>query len=157
MPKFGENRVSFIHVPRPSKIPAFTVSFPHFQKLSTSSQGGTSTLRGQGGSDLASSLEAKFGAMWPNKRKNLGKSVNTRGKNWGYTRTREDLIRIHNLTTQILGSYLKFKGKIWGSHYLYFRRQNLGSDTNFRGKIWGGSPWPLNVEVPPGILIYSLV
>ena len=25
-----------------------------------------------GGSDLASSLEAKFGAMWPNKRKILG-------------------------------------------------------------------------------------
>ena len=45
-------------------------------------QGGTSILGSRGGLDLASSLEAKFGVRSPNKRKNLGSSGTTIGKNW---------------------------------------------------------------------------
>ena len=44
--------------------------------------GGTSISRGLRGLGLASSLEAKFGVRSPNKRKNLGSSGTTRGKNW---------------------------------------------------------------------------
>ena len=85
------------------------------------------------GLDLASSLEEKFGIRLPNKMKNLGSSGTTRGKNLDIVPVKENLIffvqmlhvllmlqentlfmRIHRCTTQILGSYLKFKGQNFG-------------------------------------------
>ena len=59
----------------------------------------------------------------PNKRQNLGSSVTTTRKSWG--------------KVPILGSYLQFRGQIWGVCHLYFWRQNMGSNKNFRGKFWG--------------------
>ena len=81
--------------------------------------------------DLASSLEAKFGVRSLNKRKSLGRSGTTRGKKWDITRDRESYIICLDVTlnltreynadenswrssTQILGSYLKFKGQSLG-------------------------------------------
>ena len=59
-------------------------------------------IKRSGGLALASSLEAKFEARSPKRKKNLGSSGTTRGKN---------LDRI-----PILGSCLKYsKGKIWGT------------------------------------------
>ena len=39
-------------------------------------------IKRSGGLDLASSLEVKFGAISPDRRKNLGSSGATGGKNW---------------------------------------------------------------------------
>ena len=41
---------------------------------------------------MASRLEEKFGVKSPNKRKNLGSSGTTRGKNWDIIPGRENLI-----------------------------------------------------------------
>ena len=75
-----------------------------------------------------------------NKKKNLGSSVTTRCKSWG--------------KVPILGSYLKFRGKIWGICHLYFWRQNLGLQQEFQRQILGPSPptfWygstPLGLEL----------
>ena len=94
------------------------------------------------GLDLASTLEAKFGATSPNKKKNLVGCGTTRGKNW-------DRILGKGSITSILGSYLK--GKIWGTCHLYFWRQNFGALARISEAKFGTKPSrPLNNEVNPG-------
>ena len=106
-------------------------------------QGGTSMSGGRGGGgglDLASSLEAKFGA------RNLGTSVTTRCKNW----ERITILGAFGVISEIQRAkfgvsvtYI-FGGRIWGS------------DMNFRGKIWGQAPpRPPYMEVTPLGMIRS--
>ena len=60
------------------------------------------------------------------------------------------LVSVFNTTTQILGSYLKFKGQNLGYLSPIILKANFGarSDTNFRGKFWGQVPRPPDMEVP---------
>ena len=112
------------------------------------SRGDTSILGGRGGgSDLTSSLEAKFGARSagpssPNTRKSLGSSVTTRCKSWE--------------KIPILGSNLKFRGQNLGCLSPIFveakfgarsagpsspnTRKSLGSSVTTRCKSWEKIP-----------------
>ena len=81
---------------------------------------------GGGGLDLTSSLEAKFGAISPNKRKNLGSSVTTRRK--------------RSKKVPILGSYLKFRGQNLGYLSLIFLEAKFGAPTRISEANFGAKP-----------------
>ena len=85
---------------------------------------------GGGGLNLASSLEAKFGARF-------SQIHQIRGKIWGVLLLQDAKIGKESQFWRHLGLYLKFKGQ--NLEYLspIFGGKIWGSDMNFRGKIWG--------------------
>ena len=87
---------------------------------------------GGGGLDLTSSLEAKFGVR-------SGQVHQIRGKIWEVLLPQDTKVG----KNPILGSYLKFRGQIWGICHLYFWRQKLGLQQEFQRQILGPSPPPI--------------
>ena len=104
--------------------------------------GGTFISGGRGGLDLASSLEAKFGARF-------SQVHQIRGKIWGVLSLQDAKFGKESQFWGHLGLYLKFKGKIWGIYHLYFWRQNLGLRHEFQRQNLGPSP------PPPDLLIWK--
>ena len=113
--------------------------------------------RGRGGLDLSSSLEAKFRVRSPNKRNNLGSSGTTRGKNWDIIPGKRILFICLDVTlnvtreytahensqistTQILGSYLKFKGQNLGYLSSIFLEVKFGALTRISEADFGAKP-----------------
>ena len=100
-------------------------------------QGGTSISGGWGGGggglDLASSLEAKFGARF-------SQVHQIRGKIWGVLSLQDAKIGKESKFWGHLRLYLNSKGKIWGICHLYFWRQNLGLPHEFQRQNLGPSP-----------------
>ena len=80
---------------------------------------------GGGGLDLASSLEAKFGARF-------SQVHQIRGKIWGVLLLQHEKIGKESQFGGHLGLYLKFKGQNLGICHLYFWRQNLGLRHEFQ-------------------------
>ena len=99
------------------------------------SQGGYFHIKRLGGGlDLASSLEAKFGARF-------SQVHQIRGKIWGVLLLQDAKIGKERAKFGVSVTYI-FGGKIWGS------------DMNFRGKIWGQAlPTPLYGSTPSGAYI----
>ena len=90
-----------------------------------------------GGLDLASSLEARFGARSPNKRKNLGNSCATRGKNL-------DRISDFGVISEIQGA--KFRVVVTYILEAKFGALTQISETNFGAN----SPTSTYKSTPPG-------
>ena len=107
--------------------------------------GGTSILAGRrGGLDLASTLEAKFRIRSPNKRKNLGSSGTTTGKNSDIIRGKRIFIicLVVTFCFQYYHTDFGFISEIQRAKFRVIVTSNFGSkiwgsDTNFRGKFWG--------------------
>ena len=106
--------------------------------------------RGGEGLDLASSLEAKFGAR-------CSQVHQIRRKIWGVLLLQDAKIGKESQFWGQLGVISEIQRAKFGVSVTYiFGRKIWGSDMNFRGKIWGQAPRPPCMEVLPLGLLKSL-